>query len=83
LPEKSRTEDFNSQAERDTFLGKEVLRKDVRKTMQKENTRSVPRKLLFGLNSSKKPSQDGCVKIKKMGCFKRDNLHQENTPDVK
>jgi hypothetical protein len=53
LPEKSRTEDFNSQAERDTFFGKEVLRKDVRKTMQKENTRSVPRKLLFGLNSSK------------------------------
>jgi hypothetical protein len=26
---KSRTEDFNSQAERDNFLGKEVLQKDV------------------------------------------------------
>jgi hypothetical protein len=51
LPEKSRTEDFNSQAGRDAFLGKEVLRKDVRKTMQKE--RSVSQKLLFGLNSSK------------------------------
>jgi len=37
--------------------------------------------LLFGLYSSKYSSQDGCIKIKKMCCFKRDNMHPKNTPD--
>jgi hypothetical protein len=30
--------------------------------------------LLLKLYSSKKPSQDGCIKIKKMCCFQRDNV---------